>query len=183
MSEIEVRILDIDVEKLREKFSELGAKLVKKENQMNNIFDFLDNRLFKNHKGYCRIREVENLIDGSKKNVLTVKKVKSQDGARESIEEETSVQDYRSMKRILEELGLELKHSKFKHRESYELNGILYEIDEWEKDMFPHPYLEVEAPDQKSLEKGIEMIGYTMKDTSSLTLAELKKQMGFEPLY
>lgn len=183
MSEIEVRILDIDVEKMREKFTNLGAKLVKKENQMNNIFDFTDNRLFENHKGYCRIREVESLIDGSKKNVLTIKKVQSQDGARKSIEEETLVNDFQSMKRILQELGLELKHSSFKHRESYELNGILYEIDEWEKKMFPKPYMEIEAPDMESLKKGIEIIGYTMENASSLTLAELKKQMGYKPIY
>lgn len=183
MSEIEVRILNIDVEKLKEKFSELGAKLVKKENQMNNIFDFPDNRLLDNHKGYCRIREVENLLDGSKKNILTVKKVKSQSGARESVEEETIVPDYMEMRRILEELGLVLKHSSFKYRESYELKGVLYEIDEWEKELFPQPYLEIEAPDQETLKKGIEMIGYTIDDTSTLTLRELTLQMEFKPLY
>ena len=42
MKELETRIIDIDVEKLRETLSNLGAENVKRENQTNDIFDFPD---------------------------------------------------------------------------------------------------------------------------------------------
>ena len=57
MKEIETRIIDIDVQEIRQKLLNLNAVKVKQENQINNIYDFSDKRLLSD-KGYARIRTV-----------------------------------------------------------------------------------------------------------------------------
>ena len=52
MKELETKIIDIDLDSLRKKLKELNFENVKKENQINNIFDFNDGRLLKD-KGYA----------------------------------------------------------------------------------------------------------------------------------
>ncbi len=44
--EIEVRILDVDIHEIRRKIFEYNGVLVKKENQINKLFDFDDDRLY-----------------------------------------------------------------------------------------------------------------------------------------
>lgn len=178
MNEIEVRILNIDSELIKEKLNRLGAKLVKNEFQINHIYDFPGDTLREKQKGYCRIREVENLLDGSKKYILCVKKMISQNKYKEMLEEETEILDFQAMKNILIELGLYNRFTSKKKRESYDLNGVLYEFDEQEKDVFPIPYLEIEAMDEESLKRGVEVLGYTLEDTTSKTLSELRKELG-----
>ena len=50
------------LDSLRKKLKELNFENVKKENQINNIFDFKDGRLLKD-KRYARIRTVHDLIN------------------------------------------------------------------------------------------------------------------------
>ena len=45
MRELETRIVDIDVDDIREKLLSLGGKKVKSEDQVNEIYDFEDGRL------------------------------------------------------------------------------------------------------------------------------------------
>lgn len=177
MNEIEVKILNIDVEKIRAKLIELGAVLVKNEIQINYMFDFPGDTLFKNYKGYCRIREIHSLLDGSKKYILAIKKMKSQGEFKEMVEEETEIINFESAKRILLELGLYNRAIDRKRRESYTLNNVLYEFDEWDKDVYPNPYLEIEANSKESLRKGIELIGYKLEDATSKSLAELRQEL------
>ena len=47
MNEFETRIVNIDVDKIRERLIEINAIKVKEENQINNIYDFNDGRLLK----------------------------------------------------------------------------------------------------------------------------------------
>ena len=61
MRELETRIVDIDVDDIREKLLSLGGKKVKSEDQVNEIYDFEDGRLL-SAKGYARIRTVITLI-------------------------------------------------------------------------------------------------------------------------
>lgn len=179
MSEIEVKILDINIEETKEKLLKLGAKLAKVEKQTNYMYDYKDDSLWNDFKGYCRIRYVENLLDGSTKTVLTIKKMISQVGFRDMVEEETEVSNIESTKRILTELNMYNKRTFKKNRESYEMNGVLFEIDVFEdKSFMPIPYMEVEAYDEESLKKAIELIGYKIEQTSSQTLDEIRSSLG-----
>lgn len=182
MSEIEVKVLNIDVDDMREKLKSLGGKLVKNEYQVNYMYDFPDNSLENNYRGYCRIRQVDNLIDGTTKYILGVKKMISQVGFKEMEEHETEVSNILETQKILEELGLynKYKPARSKHRESYELDDSLYEIDILDKEIYPNPYLEIEAKDKEALIKAIEKIGYKLEDTTSKTLKELREDLGID---
>lgn len=175
MSEIEVKVLDIDIDRLKEQLLDLGAKLVKKEHQINNMFDYEDERLLKS-KGFVRVREIKDELNGEEKCILGFKKMISQIKYKEMLEEETEVADANSIQEILINIGLKKVRSDKKYRESYQISDVLYEIDIWDKDVYPYPYLEVEAPNQQSLEKGLENIGLTLNDVTAKSLHELAKE-------
>ena len=107
MKELETRIIDIDVEKIRETLNKLGAENVKRENQTNDIFDFPDRKLL-DKKGYARIRTVEDLINNKTVYFMTTKKMLSQDKFKVMEENETIIEDGAMGKNIFKSLGLEL---------------------------------------------------------------------------
>jgi adenylate cyclase class 2 len=100
----------------------------------------------------------------------------SQEKYKNMLEEETEVIDFNACNNILKELGLVKLRSDKKFRESYRIGNILYEIDTWDENIYPKPYLEVEAQNETALIEGIKLIGYTLKDTTSKTLKELKAE-------
>lgn len=55
MKELETRVMDIDVDDIRNKMESLGAIKIKSEDQVNEIYDFEDGRLLAD-KGYARVR-------------------------------------------------------------------------------------------------------------------------------
>jgi adenylate cyclase class 2 len=172
MSEIEVKVLNIKIEDIKSKMAKIGAVQVKKENQINSMYDYEDQRLFK-QKGFARIRETYDYLKDETKYILGIKKMISQEKYKEMLEEETEVSDLVAANNILHELGLEKVRVDKKFRESYKLGEILYEIDTWDKETYPKPYLEVEAPDEETLVKGLELIGYTLADSTAKSLYEL----------
>ena len=78
MRELETRIVDIDVDDIREKLLSLGGKKVKSEDQVNEIYDFEDGRLL-SAKGYARIRTVTDRLSNKEITFMTTKKMLSQD--------------------------------------------------------------------------------------------------------
>ncbi|NFH82282.1 adenylate cyclase, partial [Clostridium botulinum] len=62
MQEIETRIMDIDIDNIRKLLIDNGAENIKKEDQINDIYDFEDGKLLSN-KGYARIRTVTDNIN------------------------------------------------------------------------------------------------------------------------
>ena len=172
MKEFETRIVDIDVDALRDKLKALGAKNTKKEDQINNIYDFEDGRLLSN-KGYARIRSIHNLLDDTHTHYMTVKKLVSQDVFKVMDEFETVIMDEVEGTKIFEGLGLVQVESIKKYRESYDLNGALVEIDINDKSFFPLPYIEVETESVEKLKEVVGLLGYSMDDTTSKTIYEL----------
>ncbi len=175
MHEIETRIVDINVDEIRKKLKSLGAKLVKKENQVNNIFDFNDGRLLKN-KGYARIRIVEDSLTFKTTSYITTKRLLSQENYKIMEENETIIDNPIEGTKILKSLGLELVHSIKKYRESYQYNNTLIEIDINDKDFFPLPYIEIESKFEDEIREVVNLLGYTMSNTTSQTIYELQKQ-------
>ena len=68
MREREVKVLNIDKEEIEQKLTDLGAVLVKDEDQINYRFDTDDSFLKKTYKGYLRIRITKYNILGETKN-------------------------------------------------------------------------------------------------------------------
>ena len=144
MKELETRIVDIDVEDIRSKLLALGGVKVKSEDQVNEIYDFSDGRLLQ-AKGYARIRTITDRLTNKETIFMTTKKMISQDTFKVMEENETIVMDAEMSRRIFLSLGLELKESIKKYRESYKLENSLVEIDINDKNFCPFPYIEIET--------------------------------------
>ena len=177
MRELETRIVDINVEEIRSKLIKLGALKVKEEYQINNIYDFEDNRLL-NSKGYARIRIIDDRITDKEIVYMTTKKMLSQDTFKVMEENETIVEDKEAANKIFLSLGLVLKQSIKKYRESYKLKDSLIEIDINDKNFCPFPYLEIETSSEEKLKVILDLIGYTMDDTTSKTIYEILEEKG-----
>ncbi len=175
MKEFETRIINIDVDQIRAKLMQINAIKVKQENQINNIYDFEDKKLL-NNKGYARIRIVEDLINSRNHYYMTTKKLLSQDKYKVMEENETEILDSKAGENIFESLGLNLVQSVKKYRESYKYKDTLIEIDINEKSFCPFPYIEFETSDDTELEEIVNLLGYTMNDTTSKTIFEILKE-------
>lgn len=169
---MELRIIKIDVDNIRAIAKKIGAIKVKVENQINNIYDFKDGRLLK-QKGYARIRIVEDLISNNRIIYMTVKKLISNEKFKIMDEKETIIMDAEMGKDIFEALGLNLRASIVKYRESYKYKNTLIEIDINDKSFCPFPYIEIESQFENEIEEVVSLLGYTMKDTTSENIYEI----------
>lgn len=174
MHEIETRIIDIDVDDIRKKLIALDAVLVKKENQINNIFDFEDKRLL-NEKGYARIRIIEDLLNNKNVAYMTTKKMLSQEIYRVMEENETKIEDPAEGEKIFISLGLNLIQSIKKYRESYRYKNTLIEIDINDTSFCPFPYIELEGENEEEILSVVKLLGYTRENTTSKTIYEILK--------
>ncbi|NLB19305.1 MAG: hypothetical protein GX829_00335 [Clostridium sp.] len=57
----------------------------------------------------------------------------------------------------------------------------MIEIDANEMTFVAFPYLEVESPTEEELKEVVELLGYTMEETSSLSIYEILRQRGIKP--
>ena len=172
MKELETRIIKIDVASIRKLLISLGAEKVKEENQINDLYDFEDGKLL-SQKGYARIRTVDDLLHNKQIIFMTTKKMLSQRKFKEMEENEVIVDNKTAAEGIYKSLGLILKQSIQKFRESYKLEDALIEIDINDKNFCPFPYIEIETDSEEKLEKIVKLLGYTMEDTTSKTIYQL----------
>lgn len=176
-NEIEVKVLNIDKEKLEEKLINIGAKLIKKEIQVNTIFMDIDENIEDVGRGYLRIRENENIIDGSKRSMITFKRNLSQDGFRENEEIETIIEDKDSMVKILACLNINVKNVGRKERLRYNFEGIQFDIDTWDRETYPYPYLEIEVKDSEDIKRAIDLLNIDKKCVTTKSLKELREDI------
>ncbi|URZ01773.1 class IV adenylate cyclase [Clostridium felsineum] len=172
MKEAETRIIDIDVKKIRTILENFHAENVKKENQINDIYDFPNGKLLDN-KGYARIRTVENMLDKKTHYYMTVKKMLSQEKFKVMDEHEIEISEAIEGDNIFKALGLVKKQSIKKYRESYKYKNSLIEIDINDETFCPFPYIEIETAFENELEEIVKLLGYSMKDTTSKTIYEI----------
>ena len=175
MKEREVKVLNIDKEEIERKLINLGAVLIKDEEQINIRFDTEDNFLKNIHKSYLRVRITKNLLNGEIKNTLTFKKSVSRDKIRVNEEIETEISNSDETIKILQLLGYYKKRPGFKHRRSYLYDNINFEIDTWDEDTYPKPYLEIEVSTDEELEKAIDLLQLDRNQISTKSIDELRK--------
>lgn len=172
MQEIEIKIIKIDVDKIKASLLKLDCPKVKDENQTNNIYDF-PNRQLLDKKGYARIRIVEDKLNNKIVNYMTTKKLLSQEKYKVMEENEIIINDAAMGAAIFTSLGLELVHSIKKHRESYKYKNTLIEIDINDPNFCPFPYIEIEGEDEEEIKEVVHLLGYHMEDTTSMTIDEI----------
>lgn len=67
------------------------------------------------------------------------------------------------MNRILEHIGMELEYSGEKERISYRYKNQRFDIDIWDKDTYPEPYMEIEFSNQSKIDEIIDDLGIDRK--------------------
>ena len=171
MKEIEVKILEIDEEKVIKRLEELGAEKTFDGEISDLMFDFPGNTLRKN-KCSCRLRS-----KNKKEFLLTFKNKLSKEAVKITEETEVVVENYENMKKILLSLGLSVFREHSNQRKTYVLDETKFEIDQ--KQGIP-VFLEIESKDTTSLKKSIELLGYGIDDAKPWTWSDLKRHYGFE---
>ena len=179
MKEIETRIINIDVNSIRQKLFHIKAAKVKEEKQQNIIFDF-PNRLLLENKGYARIRIVEDLIKKEERYYMTTKFMLTQSDYKIMEEHEILISDSKEGINIFKALGLVEMETIKKYRESYRYKDALIEIDVNDISYFPYPYIEIEAATEEEIKEVVSKLNYTMSDTTSKTIHELVKNLDQE---
>lgn len=170
MKEIEVKILEIDKEKIIKKLESFGAKKIFDDDIISYFFDFPDNALEKKQMLF-RLRSKGTSGE------LTLKKKISKEKAKINEETEVSVSDIVVMKKIIEALGMKTKYNHTKHRVSYLLGNVRFEIDTFKE--IP-TFLEIEADSIKTLHIWAVKLGFSKKDLKPWSERDLMQHYGKE---
>ncbi|MDW7668638.1 MAG: class IV adenylate cyclase [Bacillota bacterium] len=176
MNELEIKVLNIDKDKIESKLKKIGCNLVKDEYQYNYIFDSEERRLKKQYNGYLRIRKTVNK-DKSEKINLTLKRNIENSKFRKNIENNLSIDNVEEGIKILEALGYKLMHIGKKHRISYKYKDILFEIDTWDKETYPYSYLEIEVIKEEDIEKAVKLLDIDKKNITKKSIEELRDEI------
>lgn len=177
MRELEVKILNIDLNQMEEKIKKLGGKLIAKEVQVNTLIDSKDKYIEKNLDSYLRIRETKSILEDNIKYTLTMKKNVEREAIRENIETNIDISDREAMIKLLENLGYFVYQEGYKERTSYILEGARLDLDTWDKDTYPYPYMEIEVKNQDDLEQMINKLSISKENISTKSILELRKEL------
>lgn len=175
--ELEVKVLGIDVKVIEDKILRLGGVLIADEEQINTLIDSQDKPIKSYLDGYLRIRETKDLIRGNKKTELTLKKNLQNSELRENEELNTLLESKDTMLLIFKSLGFTNISVGFKHRKSYSFMKGRIDIDIWDKDTYPDPYIEIEVKDKDDLSDIIGALGIDKDSVSRLSIIELKERL------
>lgn len=171
--EIEVKVLNIVPKEMEEKLISLGAEKVSREFQTNYTFEPKDGEF---EKGYLRIRE--SLIDGKKAPIeLTFKEVKNEKDVRINNEFTVHIDSVSMMTSILDKMGVKLKYKGEKERISYRYKGQRFDIDTWDKNTYPHPYMEIEFTNQSKIDEILEDLGIEKGKVTTKSISDLINEL------
>jgi len=168
LREVEVKIIDIDREKVVASLSTLGATQTFDGDQVTVFFDYPGN-LIATAKNLLRLRKTGD------KTQLTFKKFIESTSLKIRDEYEVSVSDFESMRLILESLGLSPTKRMEKHRTSYTLNsGVEVDIDKYAKEYSHIPeLLEIEGEDVETVQLHAKLLGFRPEECRSWTTFDL----------
>lgn len=176
--ELEVKVLNIDKDKIEKQLINLGATLLAKEYQVNTTLDTKDYKIQRNNKSYLRIRETRDLLNDEVNYTITLKENISRTNVRENIEIETKIEDKKPLLYILNSLDVQVVHEGCKERNSYVYDDIRFDLDTWDKGTYPYPYMEIEVKKEEDLDKAIELLDIDEKNISIKSIMELREDLG-----
>ncbi len=167
MKEIEAKILEVNSQKIQGNLAHLGAQKIFDGDLRTFFFDFKDGTIIK-AKNVLRLRKEQN------KTELTYKKVQFAQNAKVAEEYSVEVSNFEATKKILENLGLFVIEDVQKHRISYVLGRIRFDIDHYlgEYGYIPE-FLEIEAESTYLIHKYAELLGFKTKDCLPWSTNEL----------
>lgn len=177
LKELEVKVLDIDIDFMKNKILELGGKLIGREKQINTLIDS-NNRPIKSYMdAYLRIRETHDLIKDEHTVTFTLKKNQENKILRESEEYNVLVENKDTLLEIMKNLGFNNVSVGFKARDSYCFLGGRIDFDVWDDDTYPYPYMEIEVSNEKNLNKILTKLEINKEKVSKLSIVELQEKL------
>lgn len=161
-TEFEVRVLDINKDKIIEKLELLGANKIAEFDYKRRVYNF---NPATDHK-WIRLR-----TDG-KKTTLTIKKLEdfTIDGTKEL---EIEVSNFEETNQVLEELGYKSHTYQENRRIRYVLNGVELDIDSWP---YIPTYLEIEGKDEESVKNMIKLLEVNEDKVTSIDVQGVFKE-------
>ena len=165
-TEYEVRILDIDADKVIKKLEKLKAIKEFDSLQKRYVYDFIP----KVENKWIRLRT------NGDKTTLTIKNLVTSeiDGTQEL---EIVVDNFERCSLILKELGYEAKSYQENRRIQYILNGVEIDIDSWP--MIP-TYLEIEGPSEDAVYNVIDVLGFSLDDCTTRDVQGIYLDYGYD---
>lgn len=177
VKELEVKILNIDIESMEKRITKLGAKLIAREEQVNTLIDSNTKPIKSFLDGYLRIRETKDLLNNTENTTLTLKKNIVNNEIRENIELNTGIESKDVMLNILIDLGFDKIEIGHKIRTSYMFEGARIDLDIWDINTYPYPYMEIEVESKDDLNKIIEILQIDRNNVSLKSIAELRNEL------
>jgi len=164
-TEFECRILDIDVDDFKDRLKKVNAKKTAERNMRRFTYD--TNLDPKDHS-WIRIR------DDGEKTTITYKHISSDtiDGTKEL---EFGVDDFDKANQLIRILGYVPNAYQENKRISYTIGDVSIEIDSWPK--IP-TYAEIEGNSKEEIQKVVELLGYTMEDTTTMNVMQIYEKYG-----
>lgn len=171
--EIEVKVLGIVPKEIEEKLISLGAEKISREMQKNYTFAPQTGEF---EKGYLRIRE--RIVDDKKAPIeLTFKEVKNDEEVRINNEFTVHIDSVSMMTSILEKMGVKLKYKGEKERISYRYKGQRFDIDIWDKETYPHPYMEIEFTNQSKIDEILDDLDIDKSRVTTKSISDLISEL------
>ena len=166
MKEIEVKILEIDKQKIIQELTALGGKKIFDDEVTTVFLDFPDNRIHQ-MKDVLRLRKNGENVELTYKKVYHDKKLKIAD------EYSVTVSQLDATLAILQNLGLLVKQKMKKHRTSFKLDNIQIDIDKYQDDFaFIPEFMEIEGS-EGNIKKYAGLLGFQQKDCLPWSTDEL----------
>lgn len=158
MREVEVKILEIDRETVIARLISLGARKAFDDEIHALYYDTRDSAI-RQRGGVLRLRR-----EGPRA-VLAFKQDMEDQKAKVREEQEVGVSDFGGMRSILEAAGMSVWLEMRKHRTSYELDGVRFELDRYHGEHANIPeFLEIEGPSVDVVHRYAGMLGYRRED-------------------
>ena len=151
-NEIEAKFVNINIDDIRSRLTELGAILIQPMRDMQRVT--IDTPELKKKDAFVRIRN-----EGDK-TTITYKQFNSLsiDGVKEV---EITVDDFDTAVALFKEAGLAYGSLQESRRETWRLDEVEIVIDEWP---WLNPYIEIEAPSEDLVILTSEKLGFNWDD-------------------
>jgi len=174
--EKEIKVLKVDFEDVERKLINAGAKLIKDERQTNWIFSVDALKIQGGEKGYLRLRSTYSLITQETNHEFTLKMKESDQEIRVYEELTTMIADPQALLGIMQLIDHPVQYRGEKSRKSYEWKGINFEMDQWDANTYPTPYLEIEVQSEADLDRALDLLGLTRSDTTTKSISDLREE-------
>ena len=170
--EIEVKLLEVDLEKLEKDLVDKGAKFLGEEHQVNYIINSTFHPI--STPGYLRLRKTVKNDEESLE--FTFKKQSIQDETRDSNEYTTHIDNAENLLKIMELLDYDQIERGEKLRRCFEYNGARFDLDRWDDNTYPIPYAEIEGESAEAIYELVEEFGLSKEQVTTKSINDLKKE-------